>query len=149
MKLKKQYFLMVMENCRREVLMHTLKNKEKKNVIYDSLVLIWRSIIHVEKCKVIVCKNNYLTISKYQGFCRNHHILVSLKHVPIDFPKHFWLKRVKWFYIIILSNNVYEYQVLKIFIIKEKYAQGAIAAPGESNCFSLQGSIYGCHTWNV
>ena len=37
---KKQYFLMVMENCRREILMHTRKNKEKKNVIYDSLVLI-------------------------------------------------------------------------------------------------------------
>ena len=42
-----------------------------------------------------------------------------------------------------------KYQVLKIFIIKEKFAQGAIAAPGELNCFSLQGSIFGCHTSNV
>ena len=37
---KAMLFLMVMENCRREILMHTRKNKEKKNVIYDSLVLI-------------------------------------------------------------------------------------------------------------
>ena len=44
------------------------------------------------------------------------------------------------------SNSNHTYQVAKVFIIKEKFARGGIAAPGESNCFSRRGFIFGCHT---